>query len=175
MLKKRYDGMVRFKAFWDENMKALFVSPQWSPSTSKSQIIQYLCRFWDFANRINFLFTSNLHQSVQKTVQRRKNRTNLRFKQLLRSYCFSGASFISHRFRTTSQTIPIPSFSILPWQAETGAACYSPHSSFTITFSSALHQNNQNTQVCSWIHYMLGIFSHRTYGLADETYTLCSC
>ena len=25
MLKKRYDGMVRFKAFWDENMKAFFV------------------------------------------------------------------------------------------------------------------------------------------------------
>ena len=25
MLKKRYDGMVRFKALWDENMKAFFV------------------------------------------------------------------------------------------------------------------------------------------------------
>jgi len=25
MLKKRYDGMVRFNAFWDENMKAFFI------------------------------------------------------------------------------------------------------------------------------------------------------
>lgn len=31
MLKKRYDGMVRFKAFWDENMKALFVFPSITP------------------------------------------------------------------------------------------------------------------------------------------------
>lgn len=31
MLKKRYDGMVRFKEFWDENMKALFVPDNETP------------------------------------------------------------------------------------------------------------------------------------------------
>ena len=49
---------------------------------------------------------------VLKTVQGLKNRIILSFTQLLRSYDFSGASFISHSFRATSQTTPIPIFSI---------------------------------------------------------------
>ena len=63
-------------------------------------------------NPRKYIFTSNLHQVVLKLMQRLKNRIILSFTQLLRSYGFSGASFISHSFRATSQTTPIPFFSI---------------------------------------------------------------
>ena len=38
MLKKRYDGMVRFKAFWDENRKA-FLFPHDEADRVKSNHI----------------------------------------------------------------------------------------------------------------------------------------
>ena len=69
MLKKRYDGMVRIKEFWDENMKAIFVSPQWNPLTSKCRKKPVFMRvFVNFKEAYQFLLISEQPIYAENTV-----------------------------------------------------------------------------------------------------------
>ena len=56
--------MVRFKAFWDENRKAFFVSRQWSPSTDGNlwNVISYYK--WSFRALRELVGTEELSEKL---------------------------------------------------------------------------------------------------------------
>ena len=70
--------MVRFKAFWDENMKAFFVPHNEVLTERQVRKPQYLCGFRDFPNRINLPLYTKFTPIGAKNGAETKKSHNLR-------------------------------------------------------------------------------------------------